>query len=125
MNFHSEQETLSALIHKISDGYCIITFGESLVDELLNSIEDDLRIKDDDILSWWLYEDVDKIIYDADKEISVRTLEELYNYIISDKSGFTIFCNKCGSYDIRNEYGGEFEIHTYYSVCNNCGQREL
>ena len=59
-NFQSEQQTLSVLIDKITEGY-------------------------NDILAWWLYEDVDKVIYDKDKEISVRTLEELYDYIIKNK----------------------------------------
>lgn len=34
-----------------------------------------------DLISWWLYEDVDKVLYYKDKEISVRTIDELYNYI--------------------------------------------
>lgn len=34
-----------------------------------------------DLISWWLYEDVDKVLYYKDKEISVKTIDELYNYI--------------------------------------------
>ena len=82
-NFQSEQQTLSVLIDKITDGYSIVTIGDYLVDEIINMIEEDLGYND--ILAWWLYEDVDKVIYDKDKEISVRTLEELYDYIIKNK----------------------------------------
>lgn len=35
-----------------------------------------------DLINWWLYEDVDKIIYEDDKEISVKTIDELYNYMV-------------------------------------------
>ena len=84
-NFHSEQKTLSVLIKKITDGYPVVTIGDYIINELLDMIEEDLHIKDKDLLSWWLYEDVDKVIYDNEKEISVRTLEELYDYIIASK----------------------------------------
>lgn len=84
-NFHSEQETLSALIYKITDGYNVVTMGDSLISELLNIIEDDLGVgKNDDLIAWWLYEDVDKIIYHGDEEISVRALSELYDYIVNE-----------------------------------------
>lgn len=83
-NFHSEQETLSALINKLIDGYSVVTMGNYLVDNLVDMIEDDLGVLKDDWISWWLYEDVEKIIYDGDKEISVRTLGELYDYIVNE-----------------------------------------
>ena len=83
-NFHSEQDTLSVLISKLSDGYSVATMGNYLVDSLIDMIEDDLGILKDDWLTWWLYEDVDKVIYDGDKEISVKTLEELYDYIVNE-----------------------------------------
>ncbi len=82
-NFQSEQQTLSVLIEKITDGYNIVTIGDYLVDEIINMIEEDLGYND--ILAWWLYEDVDKVIYDNEEEISVRTLEELYDYMIKNK----------------------------------------
>ena len=82
-NFQSEQETLQVLIDKITDGYNVVTIGNYLVSEMINMIEEDLDYRD--ILGWWLYEDVEKVIYDKDKEISVRTLEELYDYIIKNK----------------------------------------
>ena len=81
--FHSEQDILSTLIDKISCGYTVVTIGSYLVEEMLDMINESLNIEDKELLSWWLYEDVDKVIYDKGKEISVGTLDELYDYIIS------------------------------------------
>lgn len=85
-NFHSEQETLQVLIDKINDGYSIVTIGNYIVDELVNMIMEELHITDKDLLSWWLYEDVDKIIYDMDKKplYNVKTLDGLYDYIVKE-----------------------------------------
>ncbi len=40
-----------------------------------------LNEEDIDIIYWWLFEDVDKIIYDGDKKINVEKIEDLYNYL--------------------------------------------
>jgi len=40
-----------------------------------------LNEEDIDIIYWWLFEDVDKIIYDGDEEINVEDIEDLYNYL--------------------------------------------
>jgi hypothetical protein len=87
-NFHSEQDTLQVLIDKLTDGYSVVTIGECLVTELLDIIRENLQLGNDDILSWWLYEDVDKVIYDRNGNIthSVRTLDELYDYLVEDKN---------------------------------------
>jgi hypothetical protein len=76
-NFHSEQETLQVLINKLTDGYSVVDMGNYLVDELVNIITEELHIKDKDLLFWWLYEDVEKIIYDADEKplYNVKTLD--------------------------------------------------
>lgn len=82
-NFCSEQETVQALINKISDGHSVVTVGDYIVCEMINMIEEDLGYKD--ILDWWLYEDVDKVIYMGEHgeiEISVRTLDELYDFMV-------------------------------------------
>jgi hypothetical protein len=84
-NFHSEQETLSVMIEKIIDGYAVITMGNYLVNEMIDMITEDFELEDKELISWWLYENVDKVIYTgeyAKKIISVRTLDELYDYII-------------------------------------------
>jgi len=85
-NFHEDQDVLQTLIDKISDGYSIVTVGNKLVNEIINMIEEDIGYKN--ILNWWLYEDVDKVIYEKDmsKEYSVKTLGELYDYMVTNKN---------------------------------------
>lgn len=36
-----------------------------------------------DMIYWWLYEDVKKIIYDEDKEINITDIEDFYDYLIT------------------------------------------
>ena len=82
--FHSEQQTLSTIINKIIDGpSAVVTIGDYLVRELIEIINQDLGIKDIDLIDWWLYENVEKIIYLNKKCISVKTLEELYDFIVN------------------------------------------
>jgi hypothetical protein len=85
-NFFSEQETLNVLVSKLTDGYPIIVFGDSVVTELLNMIAEDFERTDgNDLLDWWLYEKDNRVIYDGEfgeKEISVRSLDELYDYMV-------------------------------------------
>ena len=40
-----------------------------------------LDLEDKDLLGWWLYEDVEKIICIDDKPVKVETLDELWDYI--------------------------------------------
>ncbi len=83
-NFHSEQNTLATLIQKITDGYCVPTIGNYLVEEIIDIISENLGANEEnDWIGWWLYEDVEKVIYDGENEISVRTLEELYDFLVS------------------------------------------
>lgn len=36
----------------------------------------------EDLVSWWLYEDVDKIIYEPDgTEINIENIDDLYSYL--------------------------------------------
>ena len=52
-----------------------------------------------DLVSWWLFEDVDKVIYEKTKpdlfdsnegeiEISVKTLDELWDYMFKHKEDY-------------------------------------
>lgn len=83
-NFHSEQETLGVLIKKITDGYPIVTIGDYLVAEMIDMIEENLDHKD--MLEWWLYEDVEKIIYNSDNTVfaDVTKIEDLYDYMTNN-----------------------------------------
>ena len=84
-NFMSEQDTLQALIEKITNGHSVVDIGSYLITEMISMIVEMMDIKDEDFLFWWFFEDVDKVLYDGDKEISVRTVEELYDYLVEDK----------------------------------------
>ena len=81
-NFYSEQDTLGALIDRLTDGYAVVDFGSGLVNIIIDLLILNMGMQDQDLLSWWLYEDVDKIIYYNDEEINVSTPELLYDYII-------------------------------------------
>jgi hypothetical protein len=80
-NFDSERDTLGVLIDKLTDGYTIVTFGDYLSSEMIDMITEDCKCDDKELLSWWLYETVEKVIWIDDKEISVKTLDELWDYI--------------------------------------------
>jgi hypothetical protein len=85
-NFESEKDTLSVMIEKIIDGYAVVTIGSYIIEEMINMVTESFELEDKELLSWWLYEDVDKVIYigqHGEEMISLRTLDELYDYIIS------------------------------------------
>lgn len=81
-NFTSHQDTISALIDKITDGYCVVTVGNYLIEKIIDLLNLNMGIKDKDLIYWWLYEDANKIIYFSDMEVNVETLDQLYDYII-------------------------------------------
>ncbi len=86
-NFHSQQETLQALINKLVIGYPVVIFGNYLVEEIIDMINDDMKIEDKDLIDWWLYEDVEKLIYDSNGTIiaDLQTPGDLYDYITTNK----------------------------------------
>lgn len=81
-NFMSEQDTLSALIGKITNGHSVVTVGNYLIDKIIDLLNLNMGIKDKDLICWWLYEDVNKTIWIDNEEIPVETLYQLYDYII-------------------------------------------
>ena len=85
-NFTSHQDTISALIEKITDGYCVVTVGNYLIDKIVDLLNLNMGIKDRDLIYWWLYEDVDKTIWIDNEEIKVETLDQLYDYIIKHET---------------------------------------
>ena len=61
-NFHNHQDRLQNLISEITENSPVVTLGDSLVNELIQIINNDLNIRDSDLINWWLYEDVEKVI---------------------------------------------------------------
>lgn len=80
-NLHSQQDTLNKLIDKLTDGFSVVDIGNYVAEELIDMININLELKDTNLLDWWLYEDVEKIIYIDDKPVKVETLDELWDYI--------------------------------------------
>ena len=131
--FCEEQEVLDTLIEKISDGFPVTTIGNNLVTSLIDVISSYFTslksVKG--LIEWWLYEKVDKVLYIDSIEISVRTLEELYDFLISE-------CNCSTFATIEKILTCEVPFHTCYrcnknfgfiddehtlSYCPNCGVR--
>ena len=83
-DFHFEQNILSDLINKLSDGFAVATIGSLLANEVLNQLNKDMEMDDIDFLEWWLYEDVEKNVYIDGVAIDVKTPEKLYDFIKSN-----------------------------------------
>jgi len=119
-NFSSQQQTLGLVFEKVLiDGWAIVTFGNSLVEELINSTIREMDIEDKDILSWWLYEDVEKVIYIDEKPIEVQSAEQLYDYLVN--GNIAADQTKCPDCGIEIEHSsGCISCHVCgYSSCNN------
>lgn len=80
-NLHSQQDTINILIDKLTNGFSVVDIGSCVVEELIDMININLELEDTNLLDWWLYEDVEKIIYIDDKPVKVETLDELWDYI--------------------------------------------
>lgn len=79
----------SECMQKFSDTYYLSTIGSNLCSkliELLSKLTNDYcqDTYNDNWLSWWLYEDVEKKIYNQDDSfIDVTNIEDLYDYLES------------------------------------------
>lgn len=80
--FDKENKQLSKILLK--DNYGFIDFYFPLIDaigELLNEI---FQPEDKELISWWLYEDVEKVVhwFDEDIRYDLTKIEDLYFYLI-------------------------------------------
>jgi len=74
--------------------YSFIGYNIPHDDIILNLLNIMLGLEDTELLSWWLYEDAEKILYISNQEdsensdtIDVTAPEQLYDYIISETKG--------------------------------------
>jgi hypothetical protein len=78
-------------VDKVSDGFFICNIGEEFLEVSLKLLGSSVKdYKEDSIIEWWLFEDVEKYIYlapshvnnptDEELKVSVQTPEELYTY---------------------------------------------
>lgn len=80
--FEKDTDALSKILLK--DNYGFIDYSFPLVDVTINLLNDVFKIEDRDLLSWWLYEKVAKIIYyDGEKvKYDLTDIKDLYYYIL-------------------------------------------
>lgn len=78
-------EEVSEFSGKLSDlGVEILNCKELFyVDEIFSAwVKSDFGEEGEDLVSWWLYEDVDKILYKEDGgEISLEDIDDLYTFL--------------------------------------------
>lgn len=70
-----------------TDSWCIVDVGDNLVNMLLEILK--VEFKDsDDWIEWWLYEDVEKVVYYTDKneerERSVEDIKDFYDFLVEN-----------------------------------------
>jgi len=77
-------ENFGKAIETMGDGYFLFgienKYRSSLLEVLAAVFQDT-----GELISWWLYEDVEKVIWLADKtEIRLKTAEQLYDFLLDD-----------------------------------------
>lgn len=87
--YDKENNEFSKCFEKFSDTYYICTLGQNLANktiELLCKLTgDSAKNYNDSWLSWWLYESVEKKIYnDIGEETDVSSIEDLYDYLATE-----------------------------------------
>lgn len=75
-----ENDFCSAL-DTIIDGHFVGNLSATILGSLMELLEFNLNDKNQ-LISWWLYENVEKKIYEGEKEYKVDTPELLYYYLI-------------------------------------------
>lgn len=79
-NFQQERDAFTESIEKFCDGYIILTLGDSTIQSLVEYLEV-VTYDDGDYINWWLYEDVEKVVFVEEQEISLSTAEQLYDFL--------------------------------------------
>ena len=92
--------TFSRILHKLQETYQrtsdlykldidVINFSEKY-DVIINILMSEIfNTQQMDLIEWWLYEKVDKYLYDfktKEKTHDLTKIEDLYNYIMEEKN---------------------------------------
>lgn len=65
-----------------TNSYCFVNICSEVSYMLIKLLTECMNIADKDLISWWLYEDVNKVIWLKDgTEFNVESVEDLYRYI--------------------------------------------
>lgn len=83
-----QQEKVTNFIESeiCTESWAFCTFGDNLSDTLLKVLEHVFNDKGEWI-SWWLYEDVEKIVTftDTNQKLDITKIEDLYNFLLVNK----------------------------------------
>ena len=72
----------SSAIEEMSDGFIVFDNDNLYLSSLIEVLREVMNDKDD-FISWWLYEDVEKVIWlDDGTRIELNTAEDLYDYLL-------------------------------------------
>lgn len=83
--YNDLQDELYKTLNKITDGNFIVTIGDTLIADILRLLQESLN-DEDDWIGWWMYEDVEKIIYYSaeNRQVDVTKVEDLYNFLVEN-----------------------------------------
>ena len=78
--FEDDQDKLTQILLKDINGF--VDFGFPIADLVLRLLNKVFGLDDPDLFSWWLYEDVKKVIYMPDGiEYDLTDIKDLYFYV--------------------------------------------
>ena len=76
-------DKFSSAIEAMSDGFIVFDSDNLYLSSLIKVLREVMNDKDD-FISWWLYEDVEKVIWlDDGTRIELNTAEDLYDYLLN------------------------------------------
>lgn len=74
---------ISKALEKVCGDWVLFNTENLIYSSLSNLLSEIFNDEANDYIGWWLYEDVNKIIYVDDIEIEVKTPEQLYDFLVS------------------------------------------
>lgn len=86
--FEEERNNFCDAIEQFTDSYIILKLGSRFIDTVLTYLSDVMR-DNDDWICWWLYEDVEKVICYKNEELTLDTVEKLYDFLIQNYESVT------------------------------------
>lgn len=83
-DYLQEVEEFSNALEKFTGGFCYFELGDDLMMNYIHLLEtlvkDEPDKYDQTTIEWWLFENVDKVIYIENEKFDVKTPESLYDY---------------------------------------------
>lgn len=81
---NKKSDDFNKALNKYSDSYCAINLHSELEAQFIAIFNKIFGLKEnDDIISWWLYENVKKELYEDDYTYDVESPEDFYEYLCS------------------------------------------